>query len=168
MVQTSAVAGVTVKPETAHAPGVSERNDTVSPVGLEGDVAVTDAADNVTGWPTVVSCGWSKVIVCGRPAGPTADLGIPATAAATWACGRPTTGPPATAAKTQNPRTIRSQDQRTVEREATLPASLLRSGTFPIGCRPMTVLLAWRMGGTSAHRRLGLATYLTARRLLQR
>jgi hypothetical protein len=125
----------TVEPETVHASGVSERNDTGSPVPTGGRVAVTDDAVNVTGWPTVVSGGWSKVIVCGRGAGPTAGLGIPAKAAAIWACGRPTVGPPTTAARRQNPRNVRGQDQRTV-REATLPASVLRSGTCPPAVGP--------------------------------
>src|SRR5262249_10197046 len=39
-------------------------------------------------------------------------------------------------------RNVHSEDQCTVEREATLPASLLRPGTLPIGCGPMTALLA--------------------------
>jgi hypothetical protein len=43
---------------------------------------------------------------------------------------------------TASPRNARSLDQRTVEREVTLPASLLRSRTLPIGCRPMTALPA--------------------------
>jgi hypothetical protein len=78
MVQTLAVVGMTVEPETVHASGVSERNDTVSPVCFGGDVMVTDAAVNVTGWPTVLSGGWLKVIVCGRSAGPHAmDLLVP-------------------------------------------------------------------------------------------
>src|SRR5260370_25247808 len=107
--------GVAVEPETVHVAGVSERNDTGSPVPAGGGVVVTDDAVNVTGWPTVVSGGWSKVIVCGRRADPTAGLGIPAKAAAIWACGRPTVGPPTTAARRQNPRNARSQDQLTVE-----------------------------------------------------
>ena len=55
---------VTVESETVHTAGESERNDTVSPVCLGGSVMVIDEAVNVTGWPTAVSCGWSKMIVC--------------------------------------------------------------------------------------------------------
>jgi hypothetical protein len=54
-----------MEPETVHVAGVSERNDTGRPVPTGGRVVVTDDAVNVTGWPTVVSGGWSKVIVCG-------------------------------------------------------------------------------------------------------
>ena len=65
MVQTSAVVGVTVESETVHTSGVSERNDTVSPVCVGGDVVVIDDAVNVTGWPTAVSRGWSNVMAWG-------------------------------------------------------------------------------------------------------
>src|SRR5260370_6052087 len=104
MTQKPGAVGVAMEPETVHMAGVAERNDTISPVATGGGVVVADDAANVTCWPTVVSGGWSKVIACGRLAGPRADRGISATAAATWACGRPTVGPPTTAARRQNPR----------------------------------------------------------------
>jgi hypothetical protein len=65
MTQKPGAVGVAMEPETVHVAGVSERNDTGRPVPTGGRVVVTDDAVNVTGWPTVVSGGWSKVIVCG-------------------------------------------------------------------------------------------------------
>jgi hypothetical protein len=64
MTQKPGAAGVAVVPETVHRSGVSERNDTTrfSFASVE--------ASNLTGWPTVVSFGWPKVIRCGRRAGP--------------------------------------------------------------------------------------------------
>ena len=115
MTQKPAAVGVAMEPETVHVAGVSERNDTGSPVPTEGDVVVTDSAVNVTSRPTVVSGGWLKVIVCGISAAPTASRWIAAAAAATGVCGRPAVGPPTTAARRQIPRNVRSQDQRTVE-----------------------------------------------------
>jgi hypothetical protein len=86
--------------------------------------------------------GWPKVIACQRLAGPRADRRTPATTATTRACSRHTARPPATAARKQRLGNVHGQDQGTVERGATLPASLLRSGTLPIGRGPMTALLA--------------------------
>src|SRR5207244_11499183 len=134
--------GVTVVSETVHRSGVSERNETSSPVPSAGVAVVTDDAVNLTGWPTAVSDGWSKVICCGILAGARADGRLPATAPAPWARGRSTAGPHTTAARRQNPRNAHSLDQRTVERQATLPASLFRLRTLPIGCGSMTALLA--------------------------
>jgi len=62
MTQKPGTVAVAVTPETEHMAGVSERNDTGSPVGTGGDVVVIDDAVKATGWPTVASCGWSKVI----------------------------------------------------------------------------------------------------------
>src|SRR5215472_15536108 len=139
MTQKPGAVGVAMEPETVHMAGVSERNDTVSPVPAGGGVVVTDDAVNVTGWPTVVSGGWSKVIACPRLAGPWADCRI--SAAAAGACGRSMAGPPTTARR-QHPRSVHAQDPRTVKREATLPVGLLRPGTLPIGRGSMTALLA--------------------------
>ena len=58
MVQAPTATVVTVEPETVHTVGEPERNDTT-----RGSFASV-VADTVTGWPTAVSCGWSKVIVC--------------------------------------------------------------------------------------------------------
>src|SRR5205807_10552017 len=134
--------GVTVVPETVHRSGVSERNETSSPVPSAGIAVVTDDAVSLTGWPTAVSDGWSKVICCGILVGARADGRLPATAPAPWARGRSTAGPHTTAARRQNPRNAHSLDQRTVERQATLSASLPRSRTLPIGCGSMTAPLA--------------------------
>src|SRR5262249_55684763 len=134
MAQVPALIAVAVRPETVHTPGVSEVN--------EGVAVVTDDALNVTFRPTVVSDGWSKVIVCGRLAGPSGGGRTSAAAVVTWARGRSTVRPPTTAARRQHPRNARSLDQRTVEREVALPASLLRSRTLPLGRTPMTALPA--------------------------
>src|SRR6266704_6138504 len=97
MVQTSAVVGVTVEPETVHTSGVSERNDTVSPVCTGGDVMVTDAAVNATGWPTAAAAGWSKVMVWGS--GPARARNARATSGA----GAYVRSPPWVAVMTQKP-----------------------------------------------------------------
>jgi hypothetical protein len=89
--------GVTVEPETAHASGVSERNDTVRPVCLGGDVVVADAADSVTGWPTAAAAGWTKVIVWGS--GPPRARNPRATSEA----GAKVPSPPWVAVMTQKP-----------------------------------------------------------------
>jgi hypothetical protein len=143
MTQKPGTVAVALLLETVHTSGVSERNETSNPLPSAGVVVVTDDAVNLTGWPTAVSDGWSKVIRCGILAGAWADGKVRATAAAPWACGRSTTGPHTTAARRrQNPKNARSLDQRTVEREATLPATLLRLRTLHIGCESMTALLA--------------------------
>ena len=56
--QVPTAVGVAVVPETVHAPGVSERNDTTRDESL-----ASVEADRVTGWPTAVSGGCLKVIV---------------------------------------------------------------------------------------------------------
>src|SRR5262249_26493497 len=87
MTQKPGAVGVAMEPETVHMAGVSERNDTVSPVPAGGGVVVTDDAVNVTGWPTVVSGGWAEGVGCrrlvegdrlpeaGRPLGRLSNLG---------------------------------------------------------------------------------------------
>ena len=100
MVQTSAVVGVTVEPETAHASGVPERNDTVSPVPTGGDVVVTDDAVNVTGWPTAAAAGWSKVIPWGS------DPARARNARATSGAGVYLSSPPWVAVMTQKPAAV--------------------------------------------------------------
>ena len=50
--QVPTAVGVAVMPETVHAPGVSERNDTTRDESL-----ASVEADRVTGWPTAVSGG---------------------------------------------------------------------------------------------------------------
>src|SRR5258705_1650181 len=78
---------VTVESETVHTMGDSERNDTTRFSLASASVE----ADNLTGWPTAVACGGSKVMVWGRgpecarnaraPAGAAACVASPASGA---------------------------------------------------------------------------------------
>ena len=58
MTQVPGETGVSAEPETVHTVGVSERNDTSSPVPAGCDAVVTDDAVKLTGgWSAMVSGG---------------------------------------------------------------------------------------------------------------
>ena len=116
-----------MEPETVHPSGVSERNDTVSPVCLGGDVVVTDAADNVTGWPTAAATGWSKVIVWG------ADPARARNARATSGAGAKVPSPPWVAVMTQKPGAVGVAMEPETVQWPVCPSGTTRAGRSPQG-----------------------------------